>query len=104
MELQELKKIAEESEENMRRYYKKEKGELVVFHALKIVEEVGELSEQILSYYNMQRKEKQVDKEEIGEEIADIILATAVLSESLGLNIEKEILKKVEKNRTRLKN
>ncbi len=40
-------------------------------------------------------------KDDLGEEIADVAIYLLGLSEILGINLEKEILNKVEKNKKR---
>jgi NTP pyrophosphatase (non-canonical NTP hydrolase) len=103
MDIKELKEFAKETEDKLSKYYNKTKEELVVFHALKIGEETGELFEQVLNHHNIQRKEKTIDKEEIGEEIADVLLSTLVLAHSLNIDIKKELDSKMKKNRERIK-
>lgn len=56
-----------------------------------IVSEAGECCEAF-------RKDKQ---DKIGEELADIMIRVADLSEGLGIDIQDEITKKMEFNRTR---
>lgn len=53
----------------------------------------GELSEAYEAY----RKKK----DDLGEELADVVIYLLGLSEILGYNLEKEILAKVEKNKNR---
>lgn len=102
MEIKELKEFAKEAEERLSKYYNKTKEELIVFHALKMGEETGEVFEQVLSHHNIQRKEKTINKEKIGEEIADVLLAGMVLAKSLNIDMEKELKNKMEKNKERL--
>lgn len=40
-------------------------------------------------------------KDDVGEELADIVIFTMGLSEILGINLESEILKKIDKNSKR---
>ena len=53
----------------------------------------GELSEACEAYLKK--------KDDIGEELADVVLYLLGLSEILGVNLEKEILSKIEKNEKR---
>ena len=53
----------------------------------------GELSEACEAYMNK--------KDDLGEELADVVLYLLGLSEILGINLEKEILSKAEKNEKR---
>lgn len=53
----------------------------------------GELSEAFEAYlYN---------KEDLGEELADVIIYILGIAELLGINVEEELLNKIEKNRKR---
>jgi len=53
----------------------------------------GELSEACDAYLK--------NKENIGEELADVVIYLLGLSEILGINLEKEILQKIAKNKSR---
>ena len=103
MEIKELKEFAKETEDKLSKYYGKTKEEMIPFHALKLGEEAGEVFEQVLSHHNVQRKEKEINKGKMGEEIADVLLAGIVLAHSLNIDIEKELDDKMKKNRERIK-
>ncbi|MCL1859004.1 MAG: hypothetical protein FWF92_07185 [Oscillospiraceae bacterium] len=53
----------------------------------------GELSEACEAYLNK--------KDDLGEELADVVVYLLGLAEILGINLEKEILNKIEKNEKR---
>jgi len=53
----------------------------------------GELSEACEAYLQK--------KDDLGEELADVVLYLLGLSEILGINLEKEIINKIEKNEKR---
>ena len=53
----------------------------------------GELSEACEAYMKK--------KDDIGEELADVVLYLLGLSEILGIDLEKEIINKIEKNEKR---
>jgi len=53
----------------------------------------GELSEACEAYLK--------NKDDLGEELADVVLYLLGLSEILGIDLEKEILHKIEKNEKR---
>lgn len=103
MNIQDIKDFANETREKISKRYNKTTEELIPLHALKVGEEVGEMFEQILAFKEFQREDKIINKSEIGEEIADVILASMLLASSLDLDIEAELSKKMEKNRQRLK-
>ena len=53
----------------------------------------GELAEACEAYMNK--------KDDLGEELADVVIYLLGLSEILGVDLEKEILNKIEKNEKR---
>ena len=63
------------------------------------LEQIALIASEIGEAVNECRGEKPTDK--LGSELADIILRTVGLTESLGINIEEEIIKKMEKNQQR---
>lgn len=67
--------------------------------SLKLSEEVGEFSENILKYLSYQRKEKlDVDiLEEIKEEYADVIITASLILKELELDISEALAKKINK-------
>ena len=102
-ELQEF--ISQEHKRMLDRYGVVEGNEKELLYpiSLKIMEEVGELAEAVLHNQNYQRKEKidilKEGKKEprVGEEMADVILATHFLAENMGINLEAELEKKMKK-------
>ena len=64
---------------------------------VKLNEEMGELSDAILSKMGHQRKEKLEDFDDsmIGKEIADVILATLVVAKSMNIDVEKSLENKI---------
>ncbi len=79
-------------------YIKKEGGYWnVEYMLIALVEEVGELAREILRYKNIKKGIPRVE-----EEIGDILFATVCISNFFGINIEKAVLKTIEKYRERL--
>jgi len=76
---------------------KKEKD--ILAKTVKLSEEVGELSNDILASLSLQRKSK-LDKFDIRnmyEEFADIILATISLANTMGVDIDRAVDAKIKK-------
>lgn len=73
---------------------------------LKISEEVGELSEQILWKFWWQRLAKmdKISDEKLATEIADVILATTRLARLLDIDLEKVLKQKIEILKERFEN
>ncbi|TAJ15179.1 hypothetical protein EPO56_01280 [Patescibacteria group bacterium] len=80
---------------------KKERGETshLLAYTAKLGEEVGELSEQVLARLGYQRESKIMAKgdDELGDECADVILVSLFLAEAAGVDIEKAMIRKMEK-------
>ena len=72
--------------------------ERIFSQMLKVSEETGELSEQVLWKFGWQRisKKDKISDEKLGNEIADVILATVRLGRLLDMDIEKLLEKKME--------
>lgn len=68
----------------------------------KLVEEIGELSEAILTRDSMQRKDKLQDsKSKLEDELADVILCTMILAKELKIDIAKSLNQKIKKIKKR---
>ncbi len=71
----------------------------VLARTVKLTEELGELCDEVLASQSLQRKEKLESAKEknIGEECADVVITTLLLSKALDVDIESELDKKIEK-------
>jgi NTP pyrophosphatase (non-canonical NTP hydrolase) len=68
----------------------------------KLVEEIGELSEAILTYDSLQRSHKlRKSKAELEGEFADVILVTMILAQELNINLETSLKAKIKKIKAR---
>lgn len=72
--------------------------EKIFSQMLKVSEETGELSEQILWKFGFQRLDKidRINDEKLNNEIADVILATIRLARLMDLDIEELLTNKME--------
>ncbi len=107
MELKELHDFVKAEDQRLRDLYPYEtKKEMIMARMVKITEEVGELSEQVLKSLAFQRKEKMVDvkKEDLAEELIDVLITAFLLAEAFEVDIEAAIEQKVEKIKKRLYN
>lgn len=99
--LKEIQKHLQANEHKLRIQFqtltKREKD--VLARTVKLSEEVGELSNEILSSLSLQRKSKldKFDKKNLYEEFADIIIATIALANSMNVDIDRAVNAKVEK-------
>ncbi len=104
MQLQEINNFIEYENNRLEKYYNKSsKEEITMAAGFKVVEEVGELFEQILSHKGYQRKDKldKLDKEQIKKEFADVIITTLILAKRFNVDIEQAIKCKMEEIKSR---
>lgn len=66
---------------------------------IKLNEEVGELCEEILAHNNDQRKDKLENKSKnnIAHEIADVLIVTLLIAETLQIDSNKALEEKIKK-------
>jgi len=77
--------------------------EQVLMQTVKVSEEFGELSDEILGSLGNQRKSKLEDKspEAIGDEIADVLITVYILAKELDIDAWEAITRKVNKIRAK---
>lgn len=81
----------------------KSDSQRVFARTMKIVEELGELADEILTSMNLQRESKiaQFSKENVEDEFADVLGSLILLAIELDIDIEKVMKKKIEFTRER---
>jgi NTP pyrophosphatase (non-canonical NTP hydrolase) len=67
--------------------------------AVKLMEEIGELSNEVLAFHGKQRQEKMVDHnaEDLALEVADVIICTLMLAQAMGADVEDGLRRKMAK-------
>jgi len=65
--------------------------------AAKLVEEVGELHAALLSRSRLQRIEKatKFDRDTLGDELADVIICTAILADVVNVDLAEALVRKM---------
>lgn len=103
METEELLEFIEKEHRRLMKFYNfRKKHQLRYPITLKIMEELGELCEGVLSQSSIQREEKLAKrKNKLGEELADVLITTLLLGENLGVDIKKKLKKAIEKRQKR---
>lgn len=96
MEIKELQEFAKKDNERLRKRNKTSDKESILTNVIKLSEETGEVSNEILKYFNYQRKEK-MNNNQIAEEIADVIMVASILAESMEINLESALKEKMRK-------
>jgi len=82
----------------------KSNDQRVFARTMKIVEELGELADEILTSMNLQRDSKvaKFSKENVQDEFADVLASLILLAIELDIDVEKVIKKKIEFTKKRL--
>ena len=81
----------------------KSKDQRVFARTMKIVEELGELADEILTGMNLQRNSKiaKFSEENIHDEFADVLASLILLANEIDIDVEKVIKKKIAFTRER---
>lgn len=99
-----LKFVKEENERLIESYYKQYDEEKLLFSAtVKLVEEVGELCQEVLNKSNAQRAEKLAAENDLKNEIADVLITTLIIAELTGVDPQRALEEKVKKIEARHK-
>lgn len=105
MNFQDLLKFIEGLDKILIKHFGKnsDQEKRILARTVKLNEEVGELCEAILAYNSDQRKEKleNYNKENLGEEFADVIITTLLLAKAIDVDIEKNLEDKIKKIKQR---
>ena len=103
MTIQEFKKFLKNQQKILDKKFPIPDKEKAVFARMtKITEELGELSNAVLSFFSLQRKQKKKEGiKEISNEIADVVIGTLLLTEQFNIDIEKCLEEKINKIKKR---
>ncbi|MBU1246336.1 MAG: MazG-like family protein [Nanoarchaeota archaeon] len=100
MEFKDLLKFIEVEDKRLTDFYNtyKEPEKKILGRTVKLSEELGELSNEILSHLSLQRKGKLENqkKDKLSEEFADMIITTLLVAKSMNIDIEKALEKKIK--------
>ncbi len=101
MTIAELTRFIEEQKERLRIEFDVDnmsENEIIFAQTVKVMEEVGELAEQVLASKSLQRqRDKKFNKEILADEIADVIITTMMVANRLDVNVEKALTDKIKK-------
>ncbi len=100
MTLDELMEFIDKEDNRIREHYgNPPKKERILARTVKLMEESGELANEILKTLSMQRNSKlnNSGSKELSEEFADVIITTLLLAKSSGVDIRKSLDSKIEK-------
>lgn len=76
-----------------------DKTKRILTRTTKIMEEVGELSNEVMASLGLQRKEKLAEhtREKLEDEFADVIFATLLLAKTMDIDVIKALKGKAKK-------
>lgn len=100
MTLEELIKFIDKEDERINNHYDNSpEREMILARTVKLMEESGELANEILRTLSMQRNSKLKDQgsQELAEEFADVLITTLLLAKSSGIDIRKSLKEKIKK-------
>lgn len=102
MDYQNLIKLVDQLHQHFALQWIDPEKELLYRH-LKLTEEVGELSNDVMSYLWYQRKEKldEFELDNLGHEVVDVILAALLVGKMTWVNLEQAFEYKANKIKTR---
>lgn len=77
--------------------------EEVLGRIVKVIEELGEFSNEALSYMGKQRadKLKKFDNKNVEEEFCDVLISLLTIADQMNFDIEKSLIKKIGKLKKR---
>ena len=105
MEIREINEFIKQEIKKLESYYDdKDEKELTMAMGFKVVEELGELFNEMLGHKGYQRKDKleNLNKEEIKKEFADVIFTILILAKRFGVDIEDAIKIKMQEIKRRV--
>lgn len=99
MEMHELMSFINAQTERLNTRYHQEDSQknMVMITMVKLMEEVGELSSEVLTNYGIARKEKLENHshENLAKECADVIITALILCRRMNVDIEKTLEEKI---------
>ena len=99
MQSDELKKFTDRIDKGLKKQFNHLDDEKrALARTVKLVEEVGELCEEILLHNNLQRRKKldKRDKGNISGEFTDVLITTLLLAKLMKVDIDKALLVKMK--------
>lgn len=105
LKLEELQKFIKTENKRLAKFYSSrlDPQKKTLAWTIKLMEELGELCREILTLYDIQRKEKIAikDDKKIAEELADVIIVTLLLADNIDIDIYKSLEDKIKKIKKR---
>lgn len=104
MDIKELLNFADAEEQRLTSHYAVDDARIkTLCRIVKLVEEVGELCEEVLAHNAYQRQDKLAERNSsnLPEEIADVLITALILAKTLDVDVEDALQRKIEKIKAR---
>lgn len=104
MDIEELLEFIDKEDKRLKDHYSNlDEEKRILARTVKLMEELGELCDDVLSFKSMQRSDKldKHDKENIQEEFADVLFTAMLLAKSMDIDVWKGMKSKMEKIKKR---
>lgn len=103
MEMNELLKFVDKEHERLVNYYNAGSDPNTKYRMfVKLIEELGELSDAILAADSLQRKEKlEKGTDKLEYEFADVIICALIMSKEMGIDVRKALKEKIKQIKKR---
>ncbi|MFA5184624.1 MAG: MazG-like family protein [Patescibacteria group bacterium] len=105
MTFQDLQKFIKVEDKRIKKYFDglADREKHVLARTVKLTEEVGELAAEVLAHHKWQRQEKldRRSQDDLGHEMADVVITTFLLADTIGVDMEKALRSKIEKIKKR---
>lgn len=98
MEIDELLEFISQENDRLRAYHSGlDADNAPLIQTVKLNEEIGELCDSVLAYDSLQRSKKlaEFEEQEIEDEVADVIITTLLLADSIDVDIEEALENKI---------
>ncbi|MFA5155171.1 MAG: MazG-like family protein [Patescibacteria group bacterium] len=101
MDFQELQRFIKIEDKRIKKYFrtKTDPEKHVLARMVKLTEEVGELAAEVLAHHNWQRQEKldRRSQDDLGHELADVVITTFMLADTLQVDMAAALRAKMKK-------
>jgi len=94
--MEKLKEFAKSEIKRLREKANCTDKEFILINAIKLSEETGEVSNEILKHFKNARKEKLDRDLKLGDELADVMIVTAGLAELMGVDLNASLERKIK--------
>lgn len=95
--MNELIEFAKLETNRIKEKYKMNSKDLTLATTIKLGEEVGELNHEVLKHFGHVREKHLEIKNKLAHEIADVMICSSIVAESLSVDIKSALKEKMEK-------